>query len=339
MPPQPSFGPHNDDSSVEEFLSLTYGQIFFRDPEELAKIDVLAHAYAKVTKIFTVEDLMLADRDAHIAALSFALDGPEISGTLSFILKYLGRKGVPHVTPGECVHLPELRLPACPHVQALHRRASRVVCVRAVMETFNTGLLASEAAAKKAIQFGKEGAGGPSNEKNFATAWRTSTVDSAEIDVPDWLSFRLDTHLHNVPFKPPKDSNPMLKLKEIIWDVSEWLVNDFGASPATACQGILGRASYLVLARLNARHTDPQTSPPWVAYQEKLAKAIGSRVGEFRRGGVRGVTVEISLDECHRKSPMKLLIADGKVSAVSRGLRGHRGRVGQTHQGPGKLSE
>ena len=118
MPPSPQYGPHDDDSTVEEFLELTYGAVFWRDPEELAKIGGMAHAYAKVTKVFTVGGLLLADRDAHTAALAFALDGPEIAGTLSFILKYLGRKGLPHVTPGEgaCALM---RLPSC---ACLHAR-------------------------------------------------------------------------------------------------------------------------------------------------------------------------------------------------------------------------
>ena len=116
MPPHPEYGPHDLDSTVEEFLEVTYGAVFWRDPEELAKIGVIAHAYAKVTKVFSVGDLLLADRDAHTAALAFGLDGPEISGTLSFILKYLGPKGLPHAAPGECAcpSAPALmRLPAC----------------------------------------------------------------------------------------------------------------------------------------------------------------------------------------------------------------------------------
>ena len=37
---------------------------------------------------------------------------------------------------------------------------------------------------------------------------------------------------------------------------------------------------------------------------------------------MKGICIEIAMDEVLLKSPMKLLIADGKVAAVERGCRG-----------------
>ena len=52
-------------------------------------------------------------------------------------------------------------------------RLARVVHLRAVSETVNeTGVLAAQAAAKKANMFGVTGAGGSSNEGNFTGAKR-----------------------------------------------------------------------------------------------------------------------------------------------------------------------
>ena len=211
-------------------------------------------------------------------------------------------------------------------------RVARVVRVRAVLDLGNNvQTLASQGAAQKANKFGISGAGGSSNEGNFTSAWRTSIAEASAVEFPDWLSARVETLIQKVPFKPNRDgSNPMLKLRDIVWDVAEWLVNDFGASPATACQGIFSRAAFLVLARLHARHTSTDSSPPWVGYQEQLTKTLGSRVSAFRRGGGKGVRVEISMDEGLMKSPMKMLIADGKVISVSRGVRGQIG----TRTGP-----
>ena len=135
-------------------------------------------------------------------------------------------------------------------------------------------MLASQAAAKVKPLFGRDGAGGSANEHNFQAAWRTSIISAEGIDFPMWLADQISFHLPSVPFAPPKSSNPVIKLQEIVWDVAEWLINDFGASPATACRGIIPRAATLVIDCLNARHTCTLTSPPWYSIHDSLTRAI-----------------------------------------------------------------
>ena len=108
MAQAPSYGPHDPELTIGEFLRATYGRLYAGNEAKMSNIPVMEAKFKDVGAIFDVSDLMTATKSLRSAALREALSAIEVEAVSNLINKYLGVRGQPFVPPLEGGYCPAL---------------------------------------------------------------------------------------------------------------------------------------------------------------------------------------------------------------------------------------
>ena len=161
-------------------------------------------------------------------------------------------------------------------------------------------------------KFGREGAGGHSNEANFKEAIREVSITAAQIKLPAELQELIESEAKALPERVP-EKGAKGRLQSIIWDCADWSVNEFGVQPAVSCPNFFSAVGKLVVGKLPGK---------WKEFN--IAAMLQTRVGEYKRGGHKGGVVRVGLDEVELNTPLKVLLSAGKIELVSRDNRARK---------------
>ena len=188
----------------------------------------------------------------------------------------------------------------------------------------------SAAAAQPALRWGKQGAGGASNEPNFLDAYATITMAAADYTFDEDTT--ADIKKLAQPYSEVHKAEPAV-YREAVQLVALDVVNQLGPSPATVISSIMPRLQQMFMELFPREHV-----------RGELTKLIGkggslnTAIAEYRRGGKKARQLKVTMATARLRSPMKKMIAASKVirSSPRIAAREHEGAGTSAGAGGGR---
>ena len=329
QPVAPQFGPWAGDVSLADFMEQTFRRRCGDDPQQLEALNRVTAQY-NTCQVYDVGDLLATHERDHLVTLGKAVEQAHVAGTLRSMLKFLGPAGTPHVPPPLPADLGGVRClrllthcvcnaACCAHAaqtasQRLLSRAPHIFTHIRILRPMPSHAAPTAAAKTPAPRFGLPGAGRASNADNFAGAKRKSGIvasDVTEANIVPFVTNTIKKFAEGLTTQRPA-SKREFELN-VVHPLAWWAINEFGVQPATNVINIYPRLGVLAVGMMGTGGMKKIVKGEML----DVGAMIKTRAGEFKRGGGKAQVMKVSAPEDVIKSPMQILINEGKVVRTS----------------------